>query len=197
METVAVPRDNDTARESAPHWGHCVQFYGEDSSLLDELSSFIGTELLSGDAAVVIATKTHRDGLIQRLQSRGFSTALAMEEGRYIALDAEATLAMLMRDGMPDADLFSAIIGGVLDQATAATRGKPPRIAAFGEMVALLWADGNKEGAIRLERLWNDLAHTNSFALHCAYPRNGFGPLDSDDLIEIFAEHSEFIESIA
>src|ERR1700691_6419268 len=102
METVAVPRDNDTARESAPHGGHCVQFYGDDSSLLDELTSFIGTELLSGDAAVVIATKTHRDGLLQRLQSRGLSTALAVEQGRYIALDAEATLALLMRDGSPD-----------------------------------------------------------------------------------------------
>jgi signal transduction histidine kinase len=194
METVAVPRDNDTARESAPHWGHCVQFYGEDSSLLDELSSFIGTELLSGDAAVVIATKTHRDGLIQRLQSRGFSTALAMEEGRYIALDAEATLAMLMRDGMPDADLFSAIIGGVLDQATAATRGKPPRIAAFGEMVALLWARGDAAAAVRLEQLWNNLARTYPLSLRCAYPMTDFSREDhSDSFLKICAEHSQVI----
>ena len=88
------------------------------------------------------------------------------------------------------------MIGSVLTRVRS-TIDQDARIAVFGEMVALLWADGNKEGAIRLERLWNDLAHTNSFALHCAYPRNGFGPLDSEDLIEIFAEHSEFIESIA
>ena len=29
--------------------------------------------------------------------------------------------------------------------------------SAFGEMVALLWAEGNHAAAIRLEELWNDL----------------------------------------
>src|ERR1700691_4033611 len=194
METAAVPHYNDTARESAPHWGHCVQFYGDDSSLLDELSSFIGTELLSGDAAVVIATKTHRDGLLQRLQSRGLSTALAVEQGRYIALDAEATLALLMRDGSPDADLFRAILGGVLDQAAAATRGKPPRIAAFGEMVALLWARGDAAAGVRLEQLWNNLARTYPLSLRCAYPMTDFSREDhSDSFLKICAEHSQVI----
>ena len=38
------------------------------------------------------------------------------------------------------------------------------RIHAFGEMVALLWADGNRDGAIRLEELWNELRKGHHFA---------------------------------
>jgi anti-sigma regulatory factor (Ser/Thr protein kinase) len=36
-------------------------------------------------------------------------------------------------------------------------------------MVALLWDEGNLEGAIELETMWNDLAATHAFTLFCAY----------------------------
>jgi len=49
------------------------------------------------------------------------------------------------------------------------------RVRAFGEMVALLWAQGNHSGAIRLEELWNDLQKSYSFSLFCAYPMHGVG----------------------
>jgi CheY-like chemotaxis protein len=49
-----------------------------------------------------------------------------------------------------------------------------PRARAFGEMVALLWAEGNRDAAIRLEELWNELAHEHTFALFCAYPLKEF-----------------------
>jgi two-component system CheB/CheR fusion protein len=41
-------------------------------------------------------------------------------------------------------------------------------------MVALLWAEGNRDAAIRLEELWNDLARRETFALLCAYPISHF-----------------------
>lgn len=63
------------------------------------------------------------------------------------------------------------MIGNVI---ASVTDGRS-RVRAFGEMVALLWAEGNHGGAIRLEELWNDLQNSHSFALFCAYPMNGFG----------------------
>jgi PAS domain S-box-containing protein len=56
------------------------------------------------------------------------------------------------------------------------------RVRAFGEMVALLWAQGNKAAAIRLEELWNDLARTQSFALFCAYPMSAFAEPANDGI---------------
>ena len=41
-------------------------------------------------------------------------------------------------------------------------------------MVDLLWRDGNPEGAIRLEELWNALAEHYTFHLLCAYPMGNF-----------------------
>jgi len=170
-----------------------VQFYGEDAFLLDELSRFIGTALGAGDAAVVIATKAHRDGLAQDLKARGLDVARATEQGRFVSLDAAETLAKITRDGWPDAALFTEVVGSVLGQAVAAA-GKNSRISAFGEMVALLWSQGNAEAAVRLEQLWNDSAQHYPLSLRCAYPMSGFDrEYHSDTFLKICAEHSHVI----
>jgi PAS domain S-box-containing protein len=70
----------------------------------------------------------------------------------------------------PDPRRFTETIGAVIQQ--MAQGGV--RIHAFGEMVALLWADGNRNAAIRLEELWNDLGKSCRFALFCAYPIASF-----------------------
>ena len=174
--------------------GHVVQFYTEDAALLGAISRFIGTALAAGDAAVVIATKTHRDGLFQRLKERGFDVASSIRQRRLIAVDAAETLSRFMRDGWPDAACFASVIGGFFDQIGAVTGTQELRVVAFGEMVALLWAEGKHEAALRLEELWNDLAHAHSFSLHCAYPITNFNQdEDADPFLKICAAHSAVI----
>ncbi|MGD0212046.1 MAG: ATP-binding protein [Terriglobales bacterium] len=200
MSTVTLP--NSAALPLAPtpqlgasgHRAHSVQFYADSAFFLDEVSSYIGAALLAGDAAVVIATVAHRDGLVRRLQSRGLDTTRAIEEGRYIALDAADTLASFMLDRSPDAALFTETLGAVLTEAAAAACGKSPHIAAFGEMVALLWEQGNTEGAIQLEQLWNNLTSLYPMSLRCGYPISGFHRGDhADSFLRICGEHSHVI----
>jgi len=131
------------------HWSeagpraHTVQFYGEDASLLKELSCFIGAALMAGDAAVVIATKAHRDGLHQRLQSLGFDTAKAFEEARLCPVGMRLIpWKSACWTACPTPRFFNEIVGSVIGKAAAAAEGKTPRIAAFGEMVALLLGRG-------------------------------------------------------
>src|SRR5260370_35810515 len=90
------PGDNEMSIASIPrhdhvpiaHWSeggsraHTVQFYGEDISLLKELSCFIGAALMAGDAAVVLAPKAHPGGRTQRLPALGFDTAKAFKPRR-------------------------------------------------------------------------------------------------------------------
>ncbi len=174
--------------------GHMVQFYSEDATLLESISRSIGTALGAGDAAVVIASKVHRDGLSRLLKERGFDVASAIRRGRYVVLDAAETLSKFMRDGWPDAARFAALAGGICEQAKAASEGDPPRVAVFGEMVALLWAEGKPEAAIRLEQLWNDLAQKHSFALRCAYPITAFNRDEYDEpFLRICAGHTAVI----
>jgi signal transduction histidine kinase len=182
------------------HWAdhqnpaHVVQFYGDDGFLLDELSRFIGTALGAGEAAVVIATKEHRDGLARRLRMWGLDTNWAVAQGRYVALDAAETLSKFMRDGWPDAARFAEVVGGLIEKVRAASGSEARRVAAFGEMVALLWMEGKADAAIRLEELWNDLARTHAFSLRCAYPMSSFSREEHGDLLlKICAEHSTVI----
>jgi len=169
---------------------HFVQFYVDDGALMDMLTPFIGTALLTGDAGVVIATKRHRDGFEKRLKQRGLDVSVARNQGRYVPLDAAETLAKILRDGWPDSQRFNQVIVPVIERATAATNRVRPRLAAFGEMVALLWKAGKTDAAVRLEELWNDLAQEHSFSLCCAYPMNGFSGGDAASFVQICARHS-------
>jgi len=182
------------------HWAdhqnpaHVVQFYGDDGFLLDELSRFIGTALGAGESAVVIATKEHRDGLARRLKMWGLDTTWPATQGRYVAVDAAETLAKFMLDGWPDAARFAEVVGGLIERVRTVSSGEARRVAAFGEMVALLWIEGKADAAIRLEELWNDLARTHAFALRCAYPMSSFCRGEHGDLLlTICAEHSAVI----
>ena len=179
------------ARANADPHAHVVQFYTEDRFLLDELGHFIGTALDAGSSAVVIGTRGHNDHLSQRLKDQGVDLAQAMTAGRYVALDAAETLARVMVDGSPDATRFAEVIGGVIARAASASQSENHRIVAFGEMVALLWAEGKSEAAIQVEKLWNQLASAFSFSLRCAYPMQGFCREEhADSLSRICDEHS-------
>jgi PAS domain S-box-containing protein len=174
--------------------GHSVQFYEEDSYLLEGLSRFIGAAILADDAALIITTKSHRDELFARLSSRGLDLKLAMSEGRFLSFDAAETLTRFMVDGTPDPALFTEVAGNLIARLASTESGKTRRVAVFGEMVALLWADGQFEAAIQLEQLWNQLARRHSFQLHCAYPLNQFSrEQDGNRLLEICAEHSHVV----
>lgn len=177
-------------RHQVDSHAHSVQFYTDDTLLLDELGRFVGSALGAGDAAIVIATPAHRDGLAQRLKARGLNLALAAKQGHYTELDAAQVLDKFMLEGMPDADLFSNLMRGVINRASATSKGEPLRVAIFGEMVALLWAEGRPEAALRLEQLWNDLAEQHPLNLRCAYPMSFFSrSTDSDAMGKICEEH--------
>jgi len=175
---------------------HLVQLYSDDGLLLDVLCRFIGGAIAVGDGGVVIATKAHLEGLGARLRARGFDTATAISQGRYIPLNAEETLPRIMVNGQVDETRFTEIVGDLLTRVRTAADCPDSRIAVFGELVALLWADGKAQEALRLEEFWNNLANNHFFSLLCAYPITGF---DNDRHIEPFlkmcAQHSGVVPS--
>jgi PAS domain S-box-containing protein len=189
MRAIRAP--GSVPSQSGQQQAHSVQFYSDDAFLLEDLKQFIGSALADGSSAVVIATKAHSDILQARLASDDLDLAQAIAEGRYLSLDASEVLGRIMPDGRLDAARFSELIGGVFAQAAAASRNEDQRVVAFGEMVAVLWAEGDAEAAIQLEKLWNTLAGSHSFSLRCAYPTHGFRrEADADSIRKICAEHS-------
>jgi signal transduction histidine kinase len=169
---------------------HSVQFFETDTFLVNSVSEFIETGLRAGDACIVFATQPHREGIQERLAADGLNVSAALAQGQYVPFDAAATLSQFMVDGSPEPERFAEIVGDVI--AEAAQGGRSVRI--FGELVALLWADGNRTATVRLEELWNELSKTFSFSLFCAYPVHGFdGEIYEAQFTEICNQHSHVI----
>ena len=153
---------------------HEVGFYSDDASLLDGFTHFVGTALKAGNAVIVVATESHRDSLLLRLQANGLDVADDIEQGRYISLDPAETLATYMVNGMPDPIRFSKITSDLILNAAKAAKGERRRVAACGECAPLLWEQGMAEAAIRLEHLWNEIAKSYDVDVFCGYPLGSF-----------------------
>ena len=170
---------------------HEVVFYSADAGLLDDLTRFIGAALEAGNAAVVVATESHRNSLLLRLQAYGLDIAAAIEQGRYISLDASDALPTFMLRDAPDPVRFLKVLGNLISTAAKAVKGKEARVAIFGEMCHLLWAQGNAEAAIQVEKLGNQLAKTYDVDILCGYSLGSVqGGMDSHIFQRICAEHS-------
>jgi signal transduction histidine kinase len=168
---------------------HVVMFYDDDSFLLDSLVGFIGSALRAGQRGIVVATPEHLAGAAARLALLGISVDEASAAGQYVARDARETLARFMVDGSPCAADFEAVLDELLDGTSACA---PPRI--FGEMVALLAADGAFDAALALESLWNQGRATRPFSLLCGYPMALFGANSrATDLTQACQVHSAVV----
>lgn len=182
-ESIFLPSSN---LEQVIKSEHLVQFYETDEFLVNSVHNFIR----KGDFAVVIATKQHRELLEKELKLHNFDIIKAKLQGHYVALDAEETLSKFMVNGIPDSQLFFDVIGKII---ISVANGKN-KVRAFGEMVALLWKEGNQAGAIRLEQLWNNLQKHYSFSLLCGYSMNNFdGNIHAIPFNEVCLTHSHVL----
>jgi len=168
---------------------HAVGFYSEDRYFLDDLTEFIIAALKAGNAAIVVATESHRDSLLSRLQAQDVNIRAAIEQGRYIPLDAADTLSALMLNDMPDPLRFLKLMGSFIETASKAARGA--RVSICGECVHLLWTQGKAEAAIQFEKLANQLANKYDVDILCGYSLGcSQGAMDSHIFQRICAEHS-------
>jgi PAS domain S-box-containing protein len=151
---------------------HDVQFYDSDEYLCGAVAEFLGHGIRASQPLIVIATPGHCRAITAALQASGFDTLELVEHGECVMLDARQTLAAFMEGPQPNRELFMATVGNVFERAVK-NRGYLV-VRAYGEMVDLLWKEGNIEGALALEELWNELAVRYSFSLLCAYAMGNF-----------------------
>jgi hypothetical protein len=150
--------------------GHTVQIYNSEQDLCETVSKFIGGGLLIGEGALIVATAQHRLDFELALQELGVDVTDLKQKGRLALLDASETLAKFLVDGQPNPELFEKVVGRLIQE--MAVRHSPVRI--YGEMVGLLLANGNPEGTVRLEQLWNEIEKKHPFSLLCGYYAKSF-----------------------
>ncbi|NVB81624.1 MAG: GAF domain-containing protein [Kofleriaceae bacterium] len=211
MSTTSRPRATDTNPDATtlpisvvdpaqrrelldhPSHSHIVQFYEADGQLIGAVSQYLLAGLDAGEPLVIIATAEHRAAFSAALAARGFDVDVLSRAGRLTMLDARETLSLFMVGDTPDAALFDASVGGVLARVQASFGSRS--IRAYGEMVDILWRDGNPDAALRVEGLWNELGRRRSFSLFCAYVMGNFYRVDGVGGIEaVCAAHSHVLQ---
>jgi MEDS: MEthanogen/methylotroph, DcmR Sensory domain/Histidine kinase-like ATPase domain len=181
-------------QDVASHRGkHVVQFYEDDSELVDAVVPYLAAGVRAAETTIVIATEDH---------IRAFATSLAAcgvdapqgSDGSVITLDASSTLAALTVEGEIDSEAFAEVVAARIRRAVGPGRS----VRVYGEMVALLWQAGDVLAAIKLEEMWNELARELPFALFCSYPAASVeGAERADALQQVCLLHSSVVQGDA
>jgi DNA-binding NarL/FixJ family response regulator len=170
---------------------HEIQFYSDDVSFVDGFTQYISAALTAGNAVIVVATESHQNGLLARLQAHGLDIGAEIQQGRYISLNAADTLRTFMVKDLPDPVRFFKVATDLVMTAAKAAKGEHARVVACGECAPLLWERNNAEAAIQVERLWDEVARAFNVAILCGYRLGSFqGGQDSHIFQRICAEHS-------
>jgi hypothetical protein len=152
--------------------GHDVQFYRTDAFLTNAVVDFLGDSVRAGQPIIVIATEFHRRAFAAGLRAKGLDPDEYFSGSLAVWLDARESLSMFMEGGVPNRELFFATVGSVFERLLGKRYYLVVR--AYGEMVDLLLKDGNAEGAVLLEELWNELADQFKYSLLCGYSIENF-----------------------
>ncbi len=146
---------------------HEVEFYADDAAFLLGFTRFIEASLKAGNAVIVVATEVHRKHLLARLQAHGADVIAALEQGRYIPLDAAETLSTFMVNDLPDRLRFFKVACDLIALAARATAGGVSRVAICGECASILWAQGKVDAAIQVEQLCDQLTKRYGMDILC------------------------------
>ena len=155
-----------------PAQPHAVRFYENDKSLAQIVAQFLSDGLAAGNPGIVVATPTHRGGILKELVAKSVDVVELQRSHDLILLDAQECLSMFMENGTPVPEAFKDSMCEVIKMAC---RGRPDcTVRIYGEMVDVLWKNDQQDAAIRLEMLWNQLANTQAFSLLCGYAMGQF-----------------------
>jgi hypothetical protein len=176
---------------SAPD--HIVQLYQDERFLSRAVCRFAASAIANGEGVILVPTDAHWQAFRPRLEAEGVDVDAAQARHQLTVVDADDLLPEFMRDTMPDAPLFMGLAADVVAQARAASGGSG-RVRWWGEMVNVLWERGDATASMRLEDLFDQLAHEQDLAIFCSFLMDNFnGDVHLKMLPRLGQNHSHLI----
>ena len=185
MQTSKPTPSTDT------HGFHAVRFYESEGSLARIVAEFLIEGFADFHPGIVVATPAMRAALVLELAGRSVDVVELQRSGQFLLLDANEQLAHFMTGGQPDPARFNTMMCRAIEQVC---RGRTNcKVRIFGQMVDVLWRDGQQESAIHLEILWNQLAHEHAFSLLCGYAMGNF--YKDSNFEDICGQHTHVVSA--
>jgi hypothetical protein len=154
--------------------GHIVQLYQDEDFYGEAISHFAAEGIARGESIILVATKPHWEKISRRLDGRGLDTRRLFREGQLTLLDADDTLLKFMAGDAPDGSIFKPLARQTIAKARAG--GKFRHVRWWGEMVNVLYVNGNPRGSNRLEQFFDEVAHEESISIFCSFLMDKFDP---------------------
>jgi DNA-binding NarL/FixJ family response regulator len=169
---------------------HEVEFYPDDATFVAGLTRCVESGLRRGDTVFVLATESHRAGILQNLQAQGLDSGALMDRGRLVLPDPYEALAEVMVDGKPDAERCDQLLGALIDTAPG-NSAEAKHVSFCGQIAPLLLRQGDAEGAIELEHIWDQISLAHGANIFCGYISSGIPDTNRGEIVpRICAAHS-------
>ncbi|HWE47712.1 MAG TPA: MEDS domain-containing protein [Caulobacteraceae bacterium] len=143
--------------------GHIVQLYQDGDFYSEAISYFAAEGLARGESIILVATSDNWRNISGRLESKGFDIPELFDRGQLTLLDAIETLPKFMKGGVPDGKIFKPLAGETIRKAKR--DGKYSAVRWWGEMVNVLYVDGNGKASHKLEQYFDEVAHDETIAI--------------------------------
>ena len=177
--------------EASPR-DHIVQLYQDQEFLNRAVCRFAAAAIANGEGVILVPTAAHWDAFRPRLESQGVNVKAAQERGQLSVVDADTLLPQFMNNAMPDAPVFLGLAADVIARARGA--GEYPKVRWWGEMVNILWEQGNTAASMNLEDQFDRLAHDQDIAIFCSFVMDNFdGDVHTRMLPRLGESHSHLI----
>jgi MEDS: MEthanogen/methylotroph, DcmR Sensory domain len=171
---------------------HIVQLYQDQDFLNRAVCRFAGAALANGEGIILVPTLDHWNAIRPRLEAEGVDVAAARRRGQLTVVDADELLPRFMQNTMPDSPVFLGLAGDVVGQARAG--GRYQKVRWWGEMVNVLWEQGNAAASMNLEDLFDQLANQHDIAIFCSFLMDNFdGEVHAHMLPRLGTNHSHLI----
>jgi hypothetical protein len=188
----AIQESWDGLLSSAGPRDHIVQLYQDQQFLNRAVCRFAAGAIANGEGVILVPTAEHWEAFRPRLEAEGVDVKSAQSNGQLTVVDADELLPRFMKDSMPDAPVFLGLAGEVISKARDANRF--PKVRWWGEMVNVLWEQGNVAASMNLEDQFDRLAKHHEIAILCSFVMDNFSSdVQSRLLPRLGQNHSHLI----
>jgi len=171
---------------------HIVQLYQDEDFLNRAVCRFARAGFANGEGVILVSTLPHWNGFGERLEAEGVDVEAAQDRGQLMVVDADECLTRFMRGAMPDPPVFKGVFSDVVAQARAT--GGYQNMRVWGEMVDVLWEQGDVAASMNLEDLFDQLARRVDISIFCSFLMDNFkGDVHEHMLPRLGTNHSHLI----